>query len=293
MQQITLLANAKLNLSLDIVGLREDSYHLMDMVNQSISLADELTLRRRTLPGVSVSNNLRYLPTDERNSAKKAVALLMAEAGIDERGIDIHIKKRIPTQSGLGGGSADAAAALIGANELLGVGYSTEKLLELGERVGADVPFCLVGGTARVRGIGERIEPLAPLGDMWFVVMMPRRGHSTRELFLRFDAASGYARPDTPAMLAAAEMGDAAQVALLLANVFDTFEANEQTADYKNRLLAAGALGASLSGSGAAVFGVFADALGAQRAKKEVSRHCHQAFVARSAAGGVEVTDRR
>lgn len=292
LQELTVKAYAKLNLSLDITGKREDGYHLMDMVTQSVTLYDELTLVRSKKPGIAISTMSRFLPRDERNSAYKAAVRLARYAGL-EPSLEIHIKKRIPTQAGMGGGSADAAAVLAGLNEMWELGLDEARLLEIGESVGADVPFCLTGGAARVKGIGELLEPLPALTDAWFVVMMPPHGHSTRELFSRFDGAGDCVRPDTDKMVSAMVRNDVPHTAVLLKNVFETFEKDETTARYKALLLKYGALGASLTGTGAAVFGVFADGIRAKECRMKVAGKCRSVYLVRGAAQGLEVTKRK
>ncbi len=286
--EISLKAHAKINLSLDITGIREDGYHIMDMVMQSIDLSDDVTVKKIKKPGIKIISKAKYVPCDKRNIAFKAASLLCEYKGI-EPSISIEIKKRIPTQAGLGGGSSDAAAVLFAVKRLYDIDITDDELLSLCEKTGADVPFCYVGGAARVGGIGEKITPINPLSDAWFVVMMPNTGNSTKELFSRFDKAENFARPDTQKIEQAVSVGDIPLTATLMCNVFDTFEVDETTSRFKNALLKHGALGSSLSGSGAAVFGVFSDRAKAVRCKKELASTCQKLYLARGTEQGYSI----
>ncbi|MDO4565907.1 MAG: 4-(cytidine 5'-diphospho)-2-C-methyl-D-erythritol kinase [Oscillospiraceae bacterium] len=286
---IKLLARAKINLSLDIVGRRADGYHLMDMVMRSVDLSDELTLHLRESGGINLSSNARYLPRDGRNLVVKAVSRLCERVGIEPPSLDIHIKKRIPAQAGLGGGSADAAAALIGVNSLLSLGLGKEELCSTGESVGADVPFCLIGGAARVGGIGELVRSVPDRCDYVVLILMPARGRSTVEAFARFDKGAVFKRPDTEALLAALASGDTAAMGIHLENAFCSLESGGESERLKSLLLRNEALGASMSGSGAAVFGIYSDIFSAQRAKRALEGEAAGAYIARPCAEGVKI----
>lgn len=288
-KEIKLLANAKINLALDIVGRRADGYHLMDMVMRSVDLADELTLRLTKGSGIIVSCSARYLPRDSRNLACRAIRALCERARVSVPPLHLAIKKRIPTQAGLGGGSADAAAALVGINELLSLGFSESELRKTGERIGADVPFCVSGGAARVKGIGEVIEPLADECDYVTLILMPARGRSTREAFEKWDCGASFERPDVAGVADAMARGDAAGLGVLVANAFSALEADETTERLKSALLGFGALGASMTGSGAAVFGIFPDCISAQRARQKALSLGVSCYLARPCAEGVRV----
>lgn len=289
-REIKLLANAKLNLTLDIVGVREDGYHLMDMVMRSIDLADEVSLKATRSGGITFASNLKYLPKDDRNLAVKAVRELCGAHGLKEPDMRIFIKKKIPSQAGMGGGSADAAAALVGANMMLGTGLGIDELCKIGERVGSDVPFCIVGGAARVGGIGEIISPIEDNCDYAVVVLMPSRGKSTREAFARFDAGAQFKRPDTEAMLSALAEGDNSAVGVRLCNVFaEAAQNGDGTAHFKSLLLGTGALGACMTGSGAAVFGIYGDRLTAKKAASALRGRAHGIYVASPVDCGVRV----
>ena len=288
--EIKMLAYAKLNLTLDIVGVRDDGYHLMDMVMRSIDLADEVNMRATRSGGITFASNLKYLPRDDRNLAVKAVRELCSACELEEPNLRIYINKKIPSQAGMGGGSADAAAALIGANLMLGTGLDTADLCRIGERVGSDVPFCIVGGAARVGGIGEVISPIEDNCDYAVVVLMPSRGKSTREAFARFDSGAEFRRPDTDAMLSSLAAGDSSAVGVHLCNVFAEADSNGgSTAHFKSLLLSTGALGACMTGSGAAVFGIYSDRLSAKKAADALRGRVHGIYVASPTDRGVRI----
>ena len=288
-KEIKLCANAKINLTLDIVGVRPDGYHLMDMVNKSINLADEITLKRSAKDGIKITSNARFLPRFEKNLAYKATMRLFEAAKLPLPNVEIDITKRIPTQAGLGGGSADAAATMVGLNELFSLGFSQSKLCEIGEAVGSDVPYCIVGGTAHVSGIGEIIEPIKDKTDFCLVVLMPRDGRSTKEAFSLFDSGTPCSRPDTKGMIDALAAGDNGRTAIQLCNVFQTISRDETTEELVSLLLSNGALGASLTGSGAAVFGIFPDMFSAKKCKTKLFPSGLRAYVARSEKSGVKI----
>lgn len=259
-------AYAKLNLTLDILRKREDGYHDLQMVMQSIGLADTLTVTPAQGEG-AMRTNLAYLPADGRNLAQMAAAAFRTATGRGGQ-VDIAIEKRIPVCAGLAGGSSDAAAVLRAMNELTGAGLSPAELAEIGQSVGSDVPYCVVGGTALAEGRGERLTPLPPLPHCWVVLCKPAFSVSTPQLFSRVEVRKIVRRPDTAGLLAALEAGDLTGVARRMYNVFEDVLEPRRRAEIdsiKAALIDCGALGASMSGSGPTVFGLFdsADAAGA------------------------------
>lgn len=263
------LAYAKLNLTLDILGRRKDGYHDLQMVMQSISLADTLTIVQG---GGEVATNLRYLPTNGRNLAQVAVTAFREATGLGGP-VDIAIKKSIPVCAGLAGGSADAAAVLRAMNQLTGAGLSLEKLADIGQRVGSDVPYCVLGGTALAEGRGELLTPLPPLPPCHVVVCKPPFPISTPWLFSRVKVHKIVRRPDTAGVMAALKKGDLAGVARQMYNVFeDVLEPRHmaEIAAIKAVLIDCGALGASMSGSGPSVFGLFESEQDAKQACKRL-----------------------
>ena len=213
-------ACAKINLTLDILRKREDGYHDMQMVMQTVSLADALTVVPAEGAVGAMSSDLRYLPADGRNLAQMAAAAFREAVGRGPQ-VDIAIQKRIPVCAGLAGGSADAAAVLRAMNELTGAGLSVRELAAIGERVGSDVPYCVLGGTALAEGRGEILTPLPPLPRCHVVLCKPSFPISTPQLFAKVNVRKIVCRPDTPGVLAALEAGDLAGVARRLYNVFE------------------------------------------------------------------------
>jgi 4-diphosphocytidyl-2-C-methyl-D-erythritol kinase len=255
-----ILARAKLNLSLDVLGRREDGYHDLCMVMQTVDLADALTVEAGAGEGVQVRTDLRYLPDDGRNLAAVAARKFMEETSWQGKSLAIEIRKNIPVCAGMGGGSADAAAVLWALNQLSGLGLSVERLAQIGERVGSDVPYCVLGGTALAEGRGERLTPLPPLPDCHIVVCKPPFPISTPELFGCVDCRKLRCRPDTEGLLAALEAGDLPGIARRMYNVFEdvlTDRRGGEIAAIKGELISRGALGAVMSGTGPTVFGIF------------------------------------
>lgn len=274
-------AYAKLNLSLDILRRREDGYHDLQMVMQSISLADTLTIT----PGAGrMDTNLSYLPADGRNLAQAAAAAFRAATGLDIQ-VDIAIQKRIPVCAGLAGGSSDAAAVLRALNEHTGAGLSPERLAKIGEAVGSDVPYCVLGGTALAEGRGEVLTPLSPLPPCHVAVCKPSFPISTPQLFARVDTKKITRRPDTQGLIAALGRGDLPDVARRMYNVFeDVLEPRRraQIDAIKAQLIDCGALGASMTGSGPTVFGLFLDESAAHRAVKALQEQYREVFLAQT-----------
>lgn len=275
-------AFAKLNLTLDILGKREDGYHDLRMVMQSITLADTLTLEENQGEGLRVSANLRFLPTGEKNLAAAAALRFWGALGREQEDLDIRIEKRIPVCAGMAGGSSDAAAVLRALNQRAGDPFSPKELARLGERVGSDVPYCVLGGTALAEGRGEVLTPLAPLPRCWVVACKPDFPISTPELFAQADRVKLRRRPDTAGLVAALEAGDLGGVARRMYNVFeDVLPARLYTrvAEIKNILIQCGALGANMSGSGPTAFGLFDRLEAAQEARSCLTQRYRDTFL--------------
>lgn len=275
-------AFAKLNLTLDILGKREDGYHDLRMVMQSITLADTLTLEENQGEGLRVSANLRFLPTGEKNLAAAAALRFWEALGREPENLDIRIEKRIPVCAGMAGGSSDAAAVLRALNQRAGDPFSPKELARLGERVGSDVPYCVLGGTALAEGRGEVLTPLAPLPRCWVVACKPDFPISTPELFAQADRVKLRRRPDTAGLVAALEAGDLGGVARRMYNVFeDVLPARLYTrvAEIKNILIQCGALGANMSGSGPTAFGLFDRLEAAQEARACLAQRYRDTFL--------------
>ena len=275
-------AFAKLNLTLDILGKREDGYHDLRMVMQSITLADTLTLEENQGEGLRVSANLRFLRTGEKNLAAAAALRFWEALGREPEDLDIRIEKRIPVCAGMAGGSSDAAAVLRALNQRAGDPFSPKELARLGERVGSDVPYCVLGGTALAEGRGEVLTPLPPLPRCWVVACKPDFPISTPELFAQADRVKLRRRPDTAGLVAALEAGDLGGVARRMYNVFeDVLPARLYTrvAEIKNDLIQCGALGANMSGSGPTAFGLFDRLEAAQEARACLAQRYRDTFL--------------
>lgn len=253
-------ALAKLNLTLDVLGKRPDGYHDMKMVMQSITLCDDITVEDNGDQGIRVSSNLGFLPTNEKNLAVAAALRFYESLDRPPRGIDLTLNKSIPVCAGMAGGSSDAAAVLRALNELEGCPYTPMELAKVGEKVGSDVPYCVLGTTALAEGRGEVLTTLPALPRCWVVVCKPDFPVSTPELFGKLDRCKVRCRPDTAGMLRALEQGDLEGVARRMYNVFEDVLPERQRSrvlDIKNTLIQCGALGANMSGTGPTAFGLF------------------------------------
>ncbi len=252
-------AYAKLNISLDVNEKRPDGYHNMTMVMQSISLCDELSVEKTDTGRIQIRSNLSFIPSDERNLAVRAALRYLEAVGAKGQGLRMELKKRIPVGAGMAGGSSDAAAVLRAMNRLYGGALSPEALETLSASVGSDVPFCVRGGTALATGRGEVLESLPPMPDCAFLVCKPDFSISTPELFRKLDQSSLRCHPDTAGILDALQRGELRQICRRMYNVFEDVDDRRlrTVAEIKGRLLDCGALGAIMTGTGSAVFGVF------------------------------------
>lgn len=276
-------AYAKLNISLDVTGKRPDGYHEMVMVMQSVSLCDDVEVALNS-GGIKASCNLPFVPCDERNLAVKAAKLYFDCAGLENGGASIRIYKRIPVGSGMGGGSADAAAVLRALDKLHGGLLGREKLEELAESIGSDVAFCVSGGTVLATGRGEKLSRLPALPDCFVVICKPDFSISTPELFRKLDSVRLRCHPDTAGICEALKNGSLADIARRMYNVFEDVPDRRHSAiaEIKSRLLDLGALGAVMTGTGSAVFGLFEDEATAEAARKSLSRDYRSCFTAKN-----------
>lgn len=247
---------AKINLTLDILGTREDGFHEVAMVMQAVGLSDVLTLEKREAPGVGLSIDVSWLRADEKNLAYRAAKLMQEEYHLPG-GVEIHLTKRIPMAAGLAGGSADAAAVLRGMDELYELGAGDEKLCELGARLGSDIPFTLMGGTMLATGRGEVLRRLPDFPETYVVLAKPYVSVSTAWAYGAYDAHPAERHPDNDAMIRAIEAGDRRKAASFLCNVLEsaTIKRYEVISKLKEMMKEAGALASLMSGSGPTVFG--------------------------------------
>jgi len=289
MTKLSVTAYAKVNLSLFITGQREDGYHLLDMVMQNISLADTLLLEEADeliLAGDTGGAE------GMQNLVMKAAALLREHTGC-EKGCRITLEKSIPAQAGLGGGSSDCAAALVGLNRLWGLNLTNAELLPLAEKLGADVPFFLTGGTARVQGIGERVKPVEGLPMMDLVVVKPEAGLSTPAVFKAWHEKEEYMKSRIDALLWFLLKGDKANAASLMYNDLEApaMKLAPEIAQAMKAQEEAGALRAMMTGSGTAVIGWYGDAFEAARAAAQLKAEGWQTWQVRSVPGAMEIEE--
>lgn len=264
-------AYAKINLTLDIKGKREDGYHLIETVMQTISLYDLILIRPAAKAGVQLRCNLPYVPCDSRNIAWKAADAFYKLTGRREH-IVIELQKRIPVGAGMAGGSTDAAMVLRLLNRRYRSPLTEEQLYALGLSLGADVPFCLMGGCAVATGIGEQLTAVKGMPkECFLVVCKPRFSISTAQLYQRMDAVEPSVHPDAATMIGALETGDLKKIAAQMGNAMEAAAIPEkpQIAEIRDKLLANGALGAMMTGSGSAVYGIFSS-----KKQAEAARDC-------------------
>lgn len=277
-------AYAKLNLSLDVLSRRDDGYHDMCMVMQTISLCDTVSIKEELDEGIRVSTNLRFLPNDERNLAAIAAKKYWEANGCQGKGLSIKIDKLIPVCAGMGGGSSDAAAVLRALNTMSEEPVPLDRLAEIGEKVGSDVPYCVIGGTALAEGKGEVLTHLPALPDCYIVVCKPAFSVSTPELFGCIDCRKIRCRPDTEGIVSALHAGDLPGVARRMYNVFEDVLPDRKRAEIdriKYELISEGALGAVMSGTGPTVFGIFDNESKARSAYDILKAQYSDAFFAK------------
>ena len=282
MNPVTERSEAKLNLSLDVLGKRPDGYHEMKMLMQSVSLCDEVTVSLRRGGGYTCSSNFGFLPTDEGNLAVRAARRFFAAAGTPDWGADIHLQKRIPVGAGMAGGSSNAAAVLRALNRLCGLPFSFSELETLAAQVGSDVPYCVRGGTRLATGRGEILTDAPPLPDCGIAICKPEVSIRTPELFERIDARRSTVHPDTEGLWKALAAGDLPGAALRMYNVFEDVLPPRcgEIYELKTELLSLGALCAVMTGTGSAVFGIFPDLPAAQAAADAMKSDARECFSA-------------
>ncbi|HEX3037938.1 MAG TPA: 4-(cytidine 5'-diphospho)-2-C-methyl-D-erythritol kinase [Oscillospiraceae bacterium] len=278
-EKITCNTYAKINLTLDIIGKRADGYHLLQMVMQSVSLCDTVTLFKKSSGGVLFACSHPDIPCDERNTVVKAANAFFHYCNITEANVTIELIKRIPSQAGLAGGSADAAAVLHTLNQMYQTNLSKEQLCEIGLTVGADVPFCVCGGTMLAEGTGEILTPLSPMPHCYLVLCKPLVNVNTAQAYALSDRADVSAHPNTEAMCKAIGENDLNAICANLSNVFEQVLTLPQVDEVKHQMNAMGALGSCMTGSGSVVFGIFQDEISAQNCKQELQKNYREVFV--------------
>ena len=275
-------AYGKVNISLDIVGKREDGYHLLSMIMQNIDLYDEINIEKQEC-GISLSCNKNYVPTDNRNLAYKAAEIFKEKYDIKD-GVKIDIEKNIPVSAGLAGGSTDAAAVLKAMNKMFNINATKEELMELGLKLGADIPYCINGGTALCEGIGEKITTLPPFKDKILVLVKPSFGVSTKEVYKSFNLDRVKVHPKTESLIEAMEQDNLYYVANNMKNLLEnvTLRKHNILIKIKEDMNRYGAVGSMMSGSGPSVFAFFDDMLKAQRCYEKMKENYREVFLTRT-----------
>lgn len=279
MNRIEMKAPGKINLSLDVLHRRPDGYHEVKMIMQTVGLHDLVVLER--IPaGIEIECGCPWVPNDEGNIAYKAAQLLINSYSIDS-GIRIKIKKMIPVAAGMAGGSTDAAAVMKGMNKLFNLGLGMDELMKLGKNIGADVPFCMKGGTMLAEGIGEVLTELPSFSGVDIVLVKPKIGVSTAWVYKNLDIARIKERPDTQLLMEALEHKDKKLVSHNMKNVLEmvTTQKYDIIEEIKNRLVNLRALGSMMSGSGPTVFGVFEDRQSAEYAYNAIKSDRWETFL--------------
>ena len=283
MKKLIVKTYPKNNLTLDVLSKRPDGYHEVKMIMQTISLYDEVTIE--LIPsGIELSTNKYYLPNNQKNTAYLACQYFLDYFNINSTGVKIFIKKNLPVAAGIAGGSSNAAGVIKGLNTLLGIHAPIDVLMEIGKKVGADVPYCILGKTALAEGLGEKLTPLPSLPPTWICLAKPNFSMSTAKVYQRLDVAHLSEHPDTDGMIQAISQGDIPGVAKRLFNVLETVTIKQKPVlnKIKKMMMDQGALGCVMSGSGPTIFGLFATRKAAQKACFELRKHVGYAQIAKT-----------
>jgi 4-diphosphocytidyl-2-C-methyl-D-erythritol kinase len=259
-------AKAKINIGLDILGKFANGYHEVKMIMHTVNLADTLSFQKNNTGKATMCSSDKTIPEDERNLIVKAANLFRNTYEVTE-GVHIELEKRIPHAAGLGGGSADAATTLLALNELFQIHASQDELFKLGVKIGADVPFCIMGGTALAEGIGEKLTPIQPLPICTIVLVKPKISVSTAHVYQSFDLQEMKQHPDIDGIIKALEKQNLHEICVRLGNVLETVTIQEfpKLKTYKEYMKKQGALGSLMSGSGPTIFGIFENRMDAER----------------------------
>ncbi|MDE5974348.1 MAG: 4-(cytidine 5'-diphospho)-2-C-methyl-D-erythritol kinase [Eubacterium sp.] len=268
--EIKVNAYAKINLMLDIIYKRTDGYHDLFMIMQSIGIYDTVTVSETKSKKITITCNIDDIPLDEHNIAYKAAAAFFESTKIKNKGINIDIVKRIPHAAGMAGGSADGAGVLVALNELTGVGLTDDELCDIGVKIGADVPFCIKGGTLLAQGIGDVLNKVKPLRKCYIVIAKPDCSVNTAYAYKQFDEFGKEHTPDKLGMLYAMQSRDLNEICSKMENVFEQFIAVDNKVEIKEVMRNHSALGVCMSGSGPTVFGIFDDKEKAERCALEL-----------------------
>lgn len=279
MDKIILKARAKINLSLDVLDKRQDGYHNVRMIMQTVDLHDSIFIGKQD-HGIKIRCNIPYVPTDNRNIAYKVAESVIKKFDI-KKGVYINLKKNIPVASGLGGGSSDGATVLKGLNKLFDLKMSKDEMIKIGREFGADIPFCFLGGTVLAEGIGEKLTVLPDLPTTTVLICKPNTHISTAHVYSRFDPSKVQKRPDTESLIKYVKEKDIKSLAQNMVNVLEPITMTEKPiiSDIKNELIKRGALGAMMSGTGTSVFGIFENRYQALKTAKKLKKFSREIFV--------------
>ena len=275
-------AYAKVNIALDVIGKREDGYHLLKMIMQAIDLYDEIIVEKID-KGIKINCNKPYVPTDERNLAYKAAKLFIDKFNINS-GVSITIKKNIPVSAGLAGGSTDCAAVLKLMNSIFKTNLTDQELMDLGVKLGADVPYCIVGGTALCEGIGEKITKIKPFKDKILVLVKPPFGVSTKAVYQDFDLSKVVFHPDIEGLIKNIEKDNLDYVAKNMKNLLEnvTLLKYKEIISIKQAMIENGSIGSMMSGSGPTVFAFFDDMVKAQKCYDVMKKKYKDTYITRT-----------
>ena len=278
--KISIKAAAKVNLMLDLTAVLENGYHSIYTVMQSIGLFDTITVETTDSDKITLSCSDESMPTDNKNTAWKAAEFFFEHIGSETKGVNIHIDKNIPSQAGMAGGSADAAAVIVALDKLFNTNLREEELLSIGEKVGADVPFCILGGTRLCLNKGEVMAKLPDFNSCYMIIVKPDQGVSTKEAYSNYDSAQWIRHPDNEGFLFAATTKDFDTMCKKAANVFEQVVEVSDRVKIKSVMRNHNAKLAMMTGSGAAVFGVFVSKQDAENCKKALEDMFSSVFIA-------------
>lgn len=289
--EVAIKAYAKINLMLDIINRRNDGYHDLFMIMQSISVYDKITVKSNNSKTITIKCNIDDIPLDEKNIAWKAATAFFDAAQIENKGIEITIDKKIPHAAGLAGGSADGAAVIVALNKIYKTNLSNADLCKIGVKIGADVPFCITGGTLLAQGIGDVLHKVAPLKDCFIVIAKPDFDVNTGNAYKQFDNFGKTHTPDKFGMLCAMESQDLNQICLKMENVFEQFIEVPNRISIKETMKNNGAIGVCMSGSGPTVFGIFENKDNAEQAAIQLKRIAKQIEVCTPVSCGCQIIE--
>lgn len=288
--KISVKAYAKINLMLDIVSTRTDGYHDLFMIMQSVGIYDTVTIEKIKGKDIVITCNIDDIPLDDRNIAHKAATQFFKANKIRNTGIHIDIKKRIPHAAGLAGGSADGAAVIVALNELYGKNLSDDELCKIGVKVGADVPFCITGGTLLSQGIGDVLSKVKPLRKCFIVLAKPDFGVNTGGAYHQFDVCGKTHTPDKFGMLCAMQSRDLSLICSKMENVFEQFIEVPNRIDIKQIMRDNGAIGTCMSGSGPTIFGIFPSKQEAENSANALKKYAKDICVCTPVSKGCKIT---